>query len=109
MYVQFAFADTEDWSASSPVMDLTAGPYAGAFRLNDGNGPAGEVAGTASLVQNGPVKRLVNKDGAVSDRWVMTPYLLKVTAEGPNASASVTCAFYQVEATMHVKTNKLDG
>jgi hypothetical protein len=37
----------------------------------------------------------------------MTPYLLEVTAEGPNAPASVTCAFYQVEATLHVKMNKL--
>jgi hypothetical protein len=109
IYVQFWYADTVDWSVSSPVMDLTAGPFTGAFRLNDGTGPAGEVAGTASLVQNGDVKRLVNKDGVVSERWVMTPYLLTATAQGPNAPASVTCAFYQVEATLHVKMGKLEG
>ncbi len=109
MYVQFAYADTADWSVSTPVMDLTEGPFTGTFRMNDGTGPAGEVAGSASLVHNGGVKRLINKDGAVSEHWVMTPYLLTVTAQGPNAAASVTCAFYQVEATLHVKTNKLDG
>ncbi len=108
IYVQFAYADSPDWSATSPVMDLTAGPFSGAFKLNDGNGPAGEIAGTASLTQNGDVKRLVTKDGVFSERWVMTPYLLEVTADGPNAPVSVTCAFYQVEATQHVKVNKLE-
>jgi hypothetical protein len=107
IYVQFAYADSPDWSATSPVMDLTAGPFSGAFKLNDGNGPAGEIAGTASLTRNGDVKRLVTKDGVFSERWVMTPYLLEVTADGPNAPVSVTCAFYQVEATQHVKVNKL--
>ncbi len=108
IYVQFAYADSPDWSATSPVMDLTAGPFSGAFKLNDGNGPAGEIAGTASLTRNGDVKRLVTKDGVFSERWVMTPYLLEVTADGPNAPVSVTCAFYQVEATQHVKVNKLE-
>ena len=109
MYVQFGYAETDDWSASSEGMNLAEGPFAGTFRLNDGTGPAGEIAATASVVRNGDFKRLVNKDGVVSERWVMTPYLLEVTADGPNAPVSATCSFYQVEATQHVKVGKLEG
>jgi len=108
MYVQFGYADTDDWSASSAGMNLAAGPFNGTFTLNDGEGPAGDVAATAALVRNGEVKRLVNKDGAMSERWVMTPYQLTVTAQGPNAPISATCTFYQVEATQHVKVGKLE-
>ncbi len=84
--VEFGYADSGDWSATSPVMNLAEGPFTGTFQLNDGTGPAGDIAATASLVRNGDVKRLVTKDGVFSDRWVMTPYLLTVTADGPNAA-----------------------
>jgi hypothetical protein len=109
LYVEFGYADSDDWSASSPGLNLVAGPFAGTFRLNDGNGPAGDVTATASLVPNGAVKRLVTKDGVFSERWVMTPYLLKVTADGPNAPITATCTVYQVEATQHLKIGKLEG
>jgi hypothetical protein len=108
LYVEFGYADSGDWSASSPGLNLIEAPYAGTFRLNDGTGPAGDVAATASLTQNGDVERLVTKDGVFSDRWVMTPYLLTVTADGPNAPVAVTCTFYQVESTQHTKLNKLN-
>lgn len=108
MYVQFGYGDTDDWSASSAGMNLADGPFNGTFTLNDGEGPAGDVAATAALVRNGEVKRLVNKDGVMSDRWVMTPYQLTVTAQGPNAPISATCTFYQVESTQHIKMGKLE-
>jgi hypothetical protein len=106
--VEFGYADSDDWSATSPVMNLAEGPFTGTFQLNDGSGPAGDAAATASLVRNGDVKRLVTKDGVFSDRWVMTPYLLTVTADGPGAPVSASCTFYQVESTQHVKTNQLE-
>ena len=109
LYVQFFYADTDDWSATSAGMNLVDGPFTGTFTVNDGEGPAGDVAATASLVRNGDVKRLVNKDGAFSERWVMTPYELTVTAQGPNAPISATCTFYQVESTQHIKMGKLEG
>ncbi len=31
MWVAFGYADTADWSASSPVMNLAEGPFAGTF------------------------------------------------------------------------------
>ena len=109
LYVEFGYADSGDWSATSPGLNLLEAPYAGTFRLNDGTGPVGDVTATASLTQNGDVERLVTKDGVFSDRWVMTPYLLTVTADGPNAPVTATCAFYQVESTQHTKLNKLEG
>ena len=109
LYVEFGYADSGDWSATSPGLNLLEAPYAGTFRLNDGTGPVGDVTATASLTQNGDVERLVTKDGVFSDRWVMTPYLLTVTADGPNAPVAATCAFYQVESTQHTKLNKLEG
>ena len=108
LFVDFGYADTDDWSAGSLGLNLIDAPFTGTFRLYDSNGPAGEVAATASLVRNGDVKRLVTKDGVFSDRWVMTPYLLTVTADGPNAPVSATCDFYQVESTQHTKLNKLE-
>lgn len=111
MWVEFGYEDTPDWSASSETMNLAEGPFTGTFTTNDGNGPAGEVAATASLVRNGDVVRrsIDNGTTAVSERWVMTPYLLEVTADGPNGSVTASCTFYTVEATLHVKTNKLEG
>lgn len=111
MWVTFGYADSGDWSASSEAMDLAAGPFAGTFNLYDGEGPAGEVAAKALLVQNGNVIRrsIDNGTTAVSERWVMTPYLLTVTADGPNAPVTASCTFFVVDATLHVKTNKLDG
>jgi hypothetical protein len=111
MWVTFGYADSGDWSASSEAMNLAAGPFAGTFNLNDGEGPAGVVPAKASLVQNGSVIRrsIDNGTTAVSERWVMTPYLLTVSADGPNAPVTASCTFYVVDATLHVKTNKLDG
>jgi hypothetical protein len=111
MWVEFGYADSPDWSASSDDMNLAAGPFAGTFTLNDGSGPAGEVAAKASLVRNGEVIRrsIDNGTTAVAERWVMTPYLLEVTADGPNGQVKASCTFYTVEATLHVKTNQLDG
>ena len=111
MWVEFGYADAPDWSASSDDMNLAAGPFAGTFTLNDGSGPAGEVAAKASLVRNGDVIRrsIDNGTTAVSERWVMTPYRLEVAADGPNGPVKASCTFYTVEATLHVKTNQLDG
>ena len=111
MWVTFGYEGTDDWSASSDPMNLAEGPFVGTFTTNDGTGPAGEVAATASLVRYGDVIRrsIDNGTTAVSERWVMTPYLLEVTADGPNGSVSASCTFYTVEATLHVKTNQLDG
>lgn len=111
MWVTFEYADSSDWSASSEAMNLAAGPFAGTFNLNDGEGPAGQVAAKASLVQNGNVIRRSIDNGtiAVSERWVMTPYLLQVSADGPNAPVTASCTFYVVDATLHIKLNKLDG
>jgi hypothetical protein len=111
MWVAFGYEGTEDWSASSDFMNLAEGPFVGTFTTNDGTGPAGEVAATASLVRNGDVIRRAIDNGttAVSETWVMTPYLLEVTAGGPNGPVAASCTFYTVEATLHVKTNQLDG
>jgi len=111
MWVAFGYEGTDDWSAFSDAMNLAEGPFSGTFTTNDGSGPAGEVAATASLVRNGDVIRrsIDNGTTAVSERWVMTPYLLEVTAHGPNGPVSASCTFYTVEATLHVKTNQLDG
>ena len=111
MWVTFGYEGTDDWSAFSDAMNLAEGPFVGTFTTNDGSGPAGEVAATASLVRNGDVIRrsIDNGTTAVSERWVMTPYLLEVTADGPNGPVSASCTFYTVEATLHVKTTQLDG
>ena len=111
MWVAFGYEGTEDWSAYSDFMNLADGPFVGTFTTNDGTGPVGEVAATASLVRNGDVIRRAIDNGttAVSELWVMTPYLLEVTADGPNGPVAASCTFYTVEATLHVKTNQLDG
>jgi hypothetical protein len=111
MFLSFGYADTADSSASSGDMDLTAGPFTGTFNYNDGAGPAGTVSATVSAVRNGPVIRsFVDRSSVSSDRWVMTPYELSIAAEGrEGAGASATCQLYDVDATLHIKTGKLDG
>jgi len=111
MWVAFGYEGTDDWSAFSQTMNLAEGPFVGTFTTVDSSGPVGEVAATASLARNGDVIRRAIDNGttAVSERWVMTPYLLEVSADGPNGPVSASCTFYTVEATLHVKTNQLDG
>jgi hypothetical protein len=40
----------------------------------------------------------------------MTPYLVSIAVEGrEGADASATCRLYDIDATLHLKTGKLDG
>ena len=105
LWVEFWYADSGDWSASSEEMNLLEGPFRGTFTLNDGTGPAGEVAATASLVQTGDVIRMWQDTGsdAISSRIELTPYLLEVTAEGPNAPMSASCTYFDVTRKVHIK------
>jgi len=111
LFLDFQYADTADSSAFTGEMDLTAGPFVGEIGYNDGSGPAGTVTATISAVQNGPViRRVVERSSVFSERWVMTPYLLSISAEGrEGADASATCRVYDVDATRHLKTGKLEG
>lgn len=109
LFLDFGYADTADSSAHSSEMDLTAGPFAGEFTYNDGTGPAGTVPATVSAVRNGPVIRNTDRSTVHSERWEMTPYEVLITAQGrEGADASATCQVYDVDRTLHVKTNKLD-
>jgi hypothetical protein len=105
LWVEFWYADSGDWSASSDLMNLLEAPFTGTFTLNDGTGPAGEVAATASLVRNGDVIRMWQDTGTeqISSRITLTPYLLEVAAEGPNAPMSASCTYYDVDRTVHIK------
>jgi hypothetical protein len=105
MWVEFWYADSGDWSAHSEEMNLLEGPFEGTFTLNDGTGPAGETAATASLTPNGDVIRMWQDTGSdqISSRIVLTPYLLEVTAEGPNAPMSASCTFFDVTRKVHIK------
>jgi hypothetical protein len=108
LFLDFQYADTADSSAHSSDMDLTAGPFAGEFDYNDGTGPAGTVPATVSAVRNGPVIRSNHPSAVDSERWVMTPYEVSITAQGrEGGEASATCQVYDVDATRHVKTKKL--
>jgi hypothetical protein len=111
LFLSFEYADTADSSASSGEMDLTAGPFSGEISYNDGVGPAGTVSATVSAVRNGRVIRnFVERSDVFSERWVMTPYLLTIAAEGrEGADASATCQVFDIDATQHLKTGKLDG
>lgn len=107
LFLDFGYADTADSSAHSLEMDLIAGPFAGEFSYNDGAGPAGTVPATVSAVRNGPLIRSTDRSAAHSERWVMTPYEVRITAEGREGEdASATCQVYDVDATRHDKTNK---
>jgi hypothetical protein len=108
LFLDFQYADTADSSAHSLAMDLTAGAFAGEFGYNDGTGPAGTVPATVSAVRNGPVIRSTDRSSAGSERWVMTPYEVSITAQGrEGGDASATCQVYDVDATRHDKTKKL--
>lgn len=109
--LSFEYADTADSSAISGDLDLTAGPFSGEINYNDGVGPAGTVSATVSAVRNGRVIRnFVERSDVFSERWVMTPYLLTIAVEGrEGADASATCQVYDIDATRHLKTGKLDG
>lgn len=111
LFLSFQYSDTADSSASSGEMDLTAGPFTGEINYNDGVGPAGTVSATVSAVRNGRVIRsFVDRSDVFSERWVMTPYLLSIAAEGrEGGDASATCQVYDIDATQHLKTGKLDG
>jgi hypothetical protein len=69
------------------------------------------VSATVSAVQNGRViRRVVDRSEFVSERWVMTPYVLSIAVEGrEGADASATCRLYDIDATLHVRTGKLAG
>ena len=109
--LSFEYADTADSSAISGDLDLTAGPFSGEINYNDGVGPAGTVSATVSAVRNGRVIRnFVERSDVFSERWVMTPYLLTIAAEGrEGGDASATCQVFDIDATRHLKTGKLDG
>jgi hypothetical protein len=109
--LSFGYADTADSSAASGDLDLTAGTFTGEFNYHDGVGPAGTVPATVSAVRSGRViRRVVDRSEFASERWVMTPYLVSIAAEGrEGADASATCRLYDIDATLHLKTGKLDG
>ena len=109
--LSFQYADTADASASSGDMDLTGGPFSGEISYNDGVGPAGTVSATVSAVRNGRVIRsFVDRTDVFAERWVMTPYLVSIAVEGrEGGDASATCQVYDIDATQHLKTGKLDG
>ena len=109
--LSFEYADTADSSANSGDLDLTAGPFSGEINYNDGVGPAGTVSATVSAVRNGRVIRnFVERSDVFSERWVMTPYLLTIAAEGrEGGDASATCQVFDIDATRHLKTGRLDG
>jgi hypothetical protein len=110
-YASFWYDDTVDSSAATPELDLTAGPWTGELLYNDGTGPAGTVTGSVSAVRNGkPFSRVMESTEVVRERWKLTPYLFRISAEGrTGADASATCQVYDVSLTMHVKTGKLGG
>ena len=56
------------------------------------------------------IRNFVERSDVFSERWVMTPYLLTIAAEGrEGADASATCQVFDIDATRHLKTGKLDG
>lgn len=100
--VTFDYADRPDVSAASPGITFTDGRWTGTFRLFTEEGPIGEVAASATLTQAGGTVQVGGPTGDGGfERFRITPYDLVITADGPQAPATITCRLLDVETAVH--------